>query len=64
MKFDFDSMTPGTMILPSGSLTCSNRVYSCAWRGFAASNEIVAGRAVNAISMISASGTSQWCGPS
>src|SRR5215472_4138738 len=44
MKFDFDSMTPGIMILPSGSLICSNGVHSCAWRGFAASNEIVASR--------------------
>ena len=40
MKFDFDSMTPGIRTLPSGSFTFSNSVHSCAWRGFAASNEI------------------------
>jgi hypothetical protein len=33
MKFDFDSITPGMIVLPSGSLTRSNRVHSCAWRG-------------------------------
>jgi hypothetical protein len=40
VKFDFDSMTPGIMVLPSGSFARSNRVHSCAWRGLAASNEI------------------------
>ena len=64
MKFDFDSSTPGISTLPSGSLTRSNSVHSWAWRGLAASNEIMLGRAENTMSTMSASGTSQWCGPS
>ena len=45
MKFDFDSMTPGISILPSGSFTVSNSFHSCAWRGFAASSAMAEGRA-------------------
>src|ERR1700730_8390142 len=56
IKFDFDSITPGMIVLPSGSLTRSNRVHSCAWRGLAASNEIVAARAANAIFLWESSG--------
>jgi hypothetical protein len=64
MKFDFDSITPGMTILPAGSFTRSNTVHSWPWRGLAASNESALGRAVNMTSMMSAIGTSQWCGPS
>ena len=58
MKFAFDSITPGISTLPSGSFTVSNSVHSCAWRGFAASNEIALGFALNTRSITSASGTS------
>ena len=58
MKFAFDSITPGISTLPSGSFTVSNSVHSCAWRGFAASNEISVARALNTKSIMSASGTS------
>ena len=64
MKFDFDSMTPGISTLPSGSLTFSNSVHSCAWRGLAASSEMADTLAMKAMSITSASGTSQWWGPS
>ena len=58
MKFDLDSMTPGIRTFPGGSFTVSNKVYSWAWRGLAASSEIACGRALNTMSMMSASGTS------
>src|SRR5438067_7351615 len=45
IKFDFDSMTPGMIVFPSGNFARSNKLHSCAWRGLAASKEIVLGRA-------------------
>jgi hypothetical protein len=64
MKLVVESITPGTRTTPSGTLTRSNTFHSWAWRGLAASNEIAPARAVKTTSMMSASGTSWWCGPS
>ena len=63
MKFDFDSTTPGISTLSGGSFTISNRAHSWPWRGFAASKEMPLARTAKAMSIISASGTSQCGGP-
>ena len=39
MKFVVESMTPGMMVLPSGTRTVSNTRHSCACRGLAPSKE-------------------------
>src|SRR5262249_50942475 len=54
----------GDQRLTFGNLTRSNSCHSCAWRGLAASSEMARGLAKRTISMMSASGTSQWCGSS
>src|SRR2546427_8773706 len=53
MKFVVVSSTPGTITLPSGSLTSSNTLHSCACRGLAASTERPAGRALRRMAMMS-----------
>src|SRR5262249_29525296 len=43
-KFEVESITPGMMILPSGSFTSFHTFHSWPWRGFAPGNDSACGR--------------------
>src|SRR5262249_13804369 len=62
-KFEVESITPGMMILPSGSFTSFQTFHSCPWRGLAPGNDSACGRPLSTMSTMSFSGTSLWWGP-
>ena len=55
------SITPGMMILLSGSFTSRQTFHSCPWRGLAPGNDTACGRPMSTMSTMSLSGTSLWC---
>src|SRR5262249_53036728 len=62
-KFEVESITPGMMILPSGSFTSFHTFHSWPWRGFAPGNDSAWGRPLGTVSAMSFSGTSLLWGP-
>src|SRR5262249_35850882 len=62
-KFEVESITPGMMILPSGSFTSFQTFHSWPWRGLAPGNDSACGRPLSTMSTMSFSGTSLWWGP-
>src|SRR5262249_28758784 len=52
-KFEVESITPGMMILPSGSFTSFHTFHSCPCRGLAPGNDTACGRPLSTMSTMS-----------
>src|SRR5262249_11503953 len=61
-KFEVESITPGMMILPSGSFTSFHTFHSWPWRGVAPGDDSACGRPLSTVSQVCFHGTALWGG--